>query len=90
MIKAICIYLIAINILTFCFYGGDKSAAVKGKRRVPNRVLLGLAAIGGWLGALTGMYTFRHKTKTWYYTIPVPVILILQIAAAFFLLNLSA
>lgn len=80
-------YLAIINIIAFCSYGLDKSAAVKGKSRIPNKVLLGLAVIGGSIGALAGMYTFRHKTKKWYYTITVPVILLLQIAAAVLLLS---
>ena len=80
-------YLAIINIIAFCSYGLDKSAAVKGKSRIPNKALLGLAVIGGSIGALTGMYTFRHKTKKWYYTITVPVILILQIAAIMLLLT---
>ena len=79
------IYLIAVNLLTFCLYGHDKSAAVRGKSRVPNRVLIGLAVIGGSPGALAGMYLFRHKTKKWYYTVTIPAILLLQITAALFL-----
>ena len=81
------VYLAFINILTFIMYGLDKSAAVKQKQRIPNRVLLGLAAIGGSAGALAGMYTFRHKTQKKYYTITVPLLLILQIAAAVMLLS---
>lgn len=81
------IYIALINILTFFVYGLDKSAAVKQKQRIPNRVLLGLAAIGGSVGALAGMYTFRHKTQKKYYTITVPLLLILQIAAAVMLLS---
>ena len=81
------VYIALINILTFFVYGLDKSAAVKQKQRIPNRVLLGLAAIGGSAGALAGMYTFRHKTQKKYYTITVPLLLILQIAAAVLLLS---
>ena len=81
------VYLAFINILTFIMYGLDKSAAVKQKQRIPNRVLLGLAAIGGSAGALAGMYTFRHKTQKKYYTITVPLLLILQLAAAVMLLS---
>ena len=81
------VYIALINILTFIMYGLDKSAAVKQKQRIPNRVLLGLAAIGGSAGALAGMYTFRHKTQKKYYTITVPLLLILQIAAAVMLLS---
>jgi uncharacterized membrane protein YsdA (DUF1294 family) len=65
----------------------DKSAAIKQKQRIPNRVLLLSAVIGGSLGALAGMYTFRHKTKKWYYTVTVPVVLMIQIAAAVLLLR---
>jgi len=75
-------YIVIVNILAFCLYGIDKSAAVKQKQRIPNRVLLLIAAFGGYLGALAGMYTFRHKTKKWYYTITVPALLMIQIAAA--------
>lgn len=80
-------YLAIINIVTFCLYGMDKSAAVKDKRRIPNRVLLALAAVGGSIGAWAGMYTFRHKTQKWYYTITVPVLLLLQITLIVLLMN---
>lgn len=80
-------YIIIVNILAFCLYGVDKSAAIRQKKRIPNRVLLLMAAFGGSLGALTGMYTFRHKTKKWYYTITVPVLLVIQIVAAVLLLS---
>ena len=73
------IYLIAVNIITFCLYGLDKHAAIKQKTRTPNRVLIGFAALGGSIGALAGMYTFRHKTRTKLYTITVPLLLIMQI-----------
>ena len=83
----IAIYLVIINISTFCLYGIDKSAAIKQKRRIPNKVLLFMAVIGGSIGALAGMYIFRHKTKKWYYTVTVPVILLIQVTAAVFLLK---
>ena len=87
--KLAVIYLVMINIAAFCMYGIDKSAAIKQKQRIPNRVLLLTAAFGGSLGALAGMYTFRHKTKKWYYTVTVPAMLIIQIAAAVWLLKRS-
>ena len=85
--KAVIIYLVIINTAAFCLYGIDKSAAIKQRQRIPNKVLLGMAVIGGSIGALAGMYTFRHKTKKWYYTVTVPVILLIQIAAAVLLLK---
>ena len=84
--QILAIYLVSINIVAFCMYGLDKSAAIKQKERIPNKVLLFMAVIGGSVGALAGMYTFRHKTKKWYYTVTVPVILLLQITAAVLLL----
>ena len=81
------IYIIIVNIAAFCLYGIDKSAAIKQKQRIPNRVLLLTAVFGGSLGALAGMYTFRHKTKKWYYTITVPALLLIQITAAVLLLT---
>ena len=85
--KYIVTYIVIVNIAAFCLYGIDKSAAIKQKQRIPNRVLLLSAVIGGSLGALAGMYTFRHKTKKWYYTVTVPVLLIIQITAAVLLLK---
>ena len=79
--------LVIINIVTFCLYGIDKTSAVKEKWRIPNRVLLGLAAIGGSIGAWAGMFTFRHKTQKWYYTITVPVMLFLQITLIVLMMN---
>ena len=85
--KYIVAYIVIVNIAAFCLYGIDKSAAIKQKQRIPNRVLLLSAVIGGSLGALAGMYTFRHKTKKWYYTVTVPVVLMIQITAAVLLLR---
>ena len=80
-------YIVIVNIMAFSLFGIDKSAAIQQKQRIPNRVLLLTAVFGGSLGSLVGMYTFRHKTKKWYYTITVPVLLVIQIAAAVFLLS---
>lgn len=85
--KGVVIYLVIVNVAAFCMYGMDKSAAIKQKQRVPNKVLLGIAVIGGSVGALAGMYTFRHKTKKWYYTVTVPAILLIQIVAVVLLLR---
>ena len=80
-------YIVIVNILTFSLFGIDKSAAIQQKQRIPNRVLLLTAVFGGSLGSLVGMYTFRHKTKKWYYTITVPALLLIQIVAAVLLLS---
>lgn len=56
-------YLIIINIITFFIYGIDKYLAIKNFRRVSEFTLFFLSFIGGPLGAILGMFIFRHKTK---------------------------
>ena len=73
------IYILLINIIAFVTYGLDKRKAAKNRYRIPEATLFALAIAGGSIGALTGMYTFRHKTKKWYFKFGIPLILILQI-----------
>ena len=74
------IYLVIINLIAFLTFGADKRRARRDRRRVRESPLLLLAAIGGSIGALLGMYVFRHKTRHWYFCVGIPAILILQIA----------
>lgn len=78
-------YLILINAASFLLMLSDKQKAGKKKWRIPEKVLIGSAVIGGSIGALAGMYTFRHKTKHQKFTIGIPVILALQIILAIIL-----
>ncbi len=73
------IYLLFINIITFFIYGRDKNYARTGKWRISENTLLGLALLGGSLGALLGMKVFRHKTKHWKFKVLVPLFLIIHI-----------
>ena len=63
----------------------DKYKARKNRWRIPERTLIGSAFLGGSVGALLGMYTFRHKTRHLKFTLGVPAILIAQIALAVWL-----
>lgn len=80
------IYLILVNAVAFFLMLADKQKAKKKQWRIPEATLMGSALIGGSIGALAGMYTFRHKTKHLKFTLGVPAILILQIAAVLCLL----
>ena len=82
---ALLLYLAAVNVVAFAVYGADKRRAKKGKRRVPEKTLFLLAAIGGSVGALAGMYAFRHKTRHWYFVWGIPAILAAQMALAVWL-----
>ena len=60
----------------------DKLKAKKKKWRIKEATLMGCAAIGGSIGVLAGMYTFRHKTLHKKFTVGVPLILAFQIISA--------
>jgi len=72
-------YLVIVNILAFILYGLDKQKAVRKQWRIPEVQLLGIAVIGGSIGALLGMQFFHHKTRKWKFKIGVPVFLALQL-----------
>ena len=79
-------FLLGINLLTFLAFGIDKWKAKRGRWRVPEATLMMMAALGGSVGALLGMRVFRHKTQHKKFTIGVPLILLVQIALAVFIL----
>ena len=77
-------WLLVINLVTFLVFGLDKWKAKRKEkresvRRVPEKTLFLLSAIGGSVGALLGMRVFHHKTLHRSFRIGVPVILMLQI-----------
>lgn len=83
------IYLALINIVTFFVYWKDKKAAEKGKDRVKIVILLSLSFIGGSIGALCGMYILHHKTNKSYFTVGVPLMIVMQILVLFYLSNMA-
>lgn len=87
MTKLILLYLLIVNAIGFLLMLVDKHKARKKLWRIPEDTLLLVAAIGGSLGSIAGMYTFRHKTKHLKFTLGIPAILILQIAAMILLLH---
>ena len=73
------------NVVTFFVYGVDKWKAKKSKWRVPEATLLGLAVVGGSIGAWLGMKTWHHKTLHRKFRYGVPLILVAQIALLIFI-----
>jgi len=82
-------YLIVINVITLVFFAVDKIHAIENKSRIRIITLLGLAFIGGSLGAIIAMYVFRHKIRKDYFTVGVPLIIVMQIVVVFFLMNVK-
>ena len=60
--------------------GVDKYRAISRCWRIPEATLFILALVGGACGGTVGMYSFRHKTKHWYFAVFFPALAILQFA----------
>jgi len=88
-INSILLYLAGVNLTGFVIMGIDKWKAKKQAFRIPEATLFLIAIIGGSIGSLIGMYTFRHKTRHMTFVIGMPVILALQILILFLLYNSS-
>ena len=82
--KYFLLYLLIINAIAFMLMLVDKIKAKKNKWRIRESTLILSAVLGGSPGALAGMYLFRHKTLHPKFTVGIPVILGLQIAAVLF------
>ena len=84
------LYLILINLLGFVLYGVDKvKSKRKGSCRIPERMLLWVARLGGGVGCWLGMMLIRHKTKHTRFMILVPLWTFLWAAALALLLRLG-
>lgn len=78
-IRNIAIYLIIINLVGFLSMLIDKKKAERGSWRIKESTLLIIAVLGGSIGSIAGMYTFRHKTQKPRFYVGLPIILITQI-----------
>ena len=73
-------WLALVNLLSFYLMWADKRRAQRGRWRVREITFFVFAALGGSLGAILGMWTFRHKTKHWYFVVGMPLILLAEAA----------
>lgn len=81
LIKILIFYLLIVNAIGLILMLVDKIKAKKNLWRIPEATLFLVAAIGGSVGSLLGMYTFRHKTKHIKFILGMPLILALQVVA---------
>ncbi len=87
MIKIVLIYLFFINFIGFSIMLVDKKRAIHKEWRVPEKTLIGISIIGGSVGMILGMFTFRHKTKHLKFLLGIPVIIIIQFYIVIYLCN---
>ncbi|OOM07388.1 DUF1294 domain-containing protein [Clostridium saccharobutylicum] len=87
MLKVFLLYLAIVNLIGFLVMFIDKQRAIHKEWRIPEHTLINISIIGGSIGMLVGMSTFRHKTQHKKFTLGVPAILIAQFAIILFLLK---
>ena len=85
--KFIFIYIAFTNILLFTLMSIDKQRAKLNQWRISEKTLFILALIGGSIGGILGLYTFRHKTKHLKFTLGFPAIVLFQIIAVCLFFN---
>ncbi len=83
-IQNILLYFLAINLFGFFIMWLDKRKAKNGCWRIPEKTLFIVTALGGGIGTIAGMYTFRHKTQKLNFVIGFPFITILEIILAIY------
>ncbi|WP_019532651.1 DUF1294 domain-containing protein [Paenibacillus ginsengihumi] len=81
-------YLLAVNAAALAVMGYDKGQARRRGRRVAEKRLLALAAIGGAVGIWLGMRIFRHKTKHLSFVYAVPAMFLIQAFLIYYLTRL--
>ena len=87
MMNIILGYLLAVNTTSFLLYGIDKYKAKNGRWRISEATLLMMAVIGGSIGAWVGMRLWHHKTMHKKFKYGIPIIIILQVVLAVYLLT---
>jgi uncharacterized membrane protein YsdA (DUF1294 family) len=81
------LYLAVINLVGFEEMYRDKAKSMKRQWRTPEARFFVIALLLGGPGVFLGMQTFRHKTKHSKFTLGIPAIMVVQAAAAYFLLR---
>lgn len=75
------------NVAAFCMMALDKKRARNRKKRIRERTIFLWALCFGAIGVLAGMYTFRHKTQHRSFVLGVPVLIIINLVSACFLVG---
>lgn len=85
--QSVLLWLAVINAAGFLLMGLDKWKAKRGAWRIPEKTLFTAALLGGTVGVIAGMETFRHKTRHGRFKYGLPALLAVQVAAAAWLMK---
>lgn len=77
--QVLTVYLVLVNAAAFVLMLMDKQKARRSAWRIPEATLMGVAVIGGSIGAILGMHLFRHKTRHLKFSLGLPLILAVQV-----------
>lgn len=80
-------YYFFMNLILYCMMSFDKHAAIKGRRRIPEKNLFMAAILGGSFGGLLGMVLKRHKTRHFDFIFVFTFTAILHILVAYLLIG---
>ena len=87
LIKLLFLYLLLVNASGFLLMLVDKLKAKKNLWRIPEATLFLVAAMGGSVGSLVGMYLLRHKTKHFHFILGMPLIFAVQVMAVILIMG---
>ena len=81
------LYLLVISLVAVIVTVADKKAAkIDGARRVPEKTLLLLSALGGSVAMFITMKWIRHKTQHVKFMLGIPLIIIAQVGVLSYLI----
>lgn len=80
-------FILLINLAGFITVGIDKYKSKRKLWRIPERVLFWFAIIGGSIGVYSGLLTFKHKTRHWYFMVGIPLIFAIQLGIVYLIIR---
>lgn len=86
--RILLIYLGIMNLVTFIVFAIDKANACAHRSRIRIVTLLGLSFTGGSVGGLIAIYLLHHKTQKDYFTVGMPMIIIMHVVVLFYVMNM--
>ena len=86
--RLLLIYLGIMNLVTFIVFAIDKANACAHRSRIRIVTLLGLSFAGGSVGGLIAIYLLHHKTQKDYFTVGMPMIIIMHVVVLFYVMNM--
>ena len=73
------LYFLIMNLIGFLTMGIDKKRARRRQRRIPEKLLFGIAVLSGCYGSYLGMRVYHHKTRHKLFSIGLPILMVLHL-----------